>query len=78
MLELERCQEELGVGYLTPCSPQEPVPHYNTLIVSISTIIVCKHLQQVNESIQLTLAFLLPGHIGDWAVLLRRCRWFLC
>ena len=79
MLELERHWEELGVGYLMPCWPQEPVQRYNTLIVSISAMIVCNHLQQVNESIRLALAFPLPGRIGDWAVPLRgQCRRFLC
>ena len=49
MLELERRREELGVGYLVPCWLQEPVQRYNTLIVSISAMIVCNHLQRVND-----------------------------
>jgi len=78
MLGFERCREEAGVGYLVPCWLQEPAWHYNTLI-SVSAISLCSHLQWVNETIRLALAFPLPGgHISDWAVLLRgQCRWFL-
>ena len=83
MLELERQSwEEVGVGvkHLMPCWPQEPAQHYSMLISVDSSIKVYCHLQWVNESTRLTLAFPLPGsHIRDGVVLFRKqCGQSLC